>query len=172
RMALNAPDRAPVFAEIALISSHAPWTPIAELVDWDEIGDGTIFDVQAQSGDAPEVVWRDRDRVRDQFRQSIDYSLRTVASFLGRLDGPPPLIVILGDHQPATFVSGNETDRSVPIHVISDRATLNAIDGWAFSEGAVPGDDAPVWRMDEFRKRFVDTFSTPRPQDGQSNEPA
>jgi hypothetical protein len=171
RLALKKPDRAPVFAEIALISSHAPWTPIPELVDWDEVGDGTIFNGQAQSGDTPEVVWRDRDRVRDQFRQSIDYSLRTVASFLDRLKGPPPLIVVLGDHQPATFVSGSETNRDVPIHVISDRDTLNAIEGWAFSEGAVPGDDAPVWRMDAFRKRFVDAFSAPLPQDGQSDEP-
>ncbi|MHB2267358.1 alkaline phosphatase family protein [Aliihoeflea sp. PC F10.4] len=171
RLALKQPDRAPVFAEIALISSHAPWTPIPEPVDWDAIGDGRIFDVQAQSGDTPEMVWRDRDRVRDQFRQSINYSLRTVASFLDRLDGPPPLIVVLGDHQPATFVSGSETNRDVPIHIISDHATLNAIEGWAFSEGAVPADDAPVWRMDAFRKRFVDAFSTPLPQDGQANEP-
>ena len=171
-LVLNEPERAPVFAEIALISSHAPWTPIPELVDWDAIGDGTIFNAQAQSGDTPEVVWRDRDRVRDQFRQSIDYSLRTVSSFLDRLDGQPPLIVILGDHQPATFVSGSETDRDVPIHIISDRETLNAIGDWAFSQGAVPGDNAPVWRMDEFRKRFVDTFSTPTRQDGQSHEPA
>jgi len=35
----------------------------------------------------------------------------------------------------------------------------------------VPADDAPVWRMDAFRKRFVDAFSTPLPQDGQANEP-
>lgn len=172
RLALKEPGRAPVFAEIALISSHAPWTPIPELVDWDAIGDGTIFNVQAQSGDTPEVVWRDRDRVRDQFRQSIDYSLRTIGSFLDRLEGAAPLIVVLGDHQPARFVSGSETNRDVPVHVISDRATLNAIEGWAFSEGAVPGDDAPVWRMDVFRKRFVDAFSTPPPQDGPTHEPA
>lgn len=159
RLVLKEPDRAPVFAEITLISSHAPWTPIPELVDWNDVGDGTIFDAQARSGDTPEIVWRDRDRVRDQFRQSIDYSLRTIASFIDRLEGPSPLIVILGDHQPAAFVSGTETNRDVPVHVISDDVTLNAIEGWAFSDGAVPADDAPVWRMDEFRKRFVDAFS-------------
>ncbi len=43
----------PVMAEIALISSHAPWTPVARMIDWDDVGDGTAFDAQATSGDHP-----------------------------------------------------------------------------------------------------------------------
>ena len=27
----------PFFVEIALISSHAPWVPVPELIDWDEL---------------------------------------------------------------------------------------------------------------------------------------
>lgn len=172
RLVLDEPDRKPVFAEIALISSHAPWTPIAELVDWDAIGDGTIFNEQALAGDSPETVWRDHDRVRTQFGLSIDYSLRTVASFVERQRRPAPLIVVLGDHQPAVFVSGDEENRDVPVHFIGDSATLDSIEGWSFDSGAVPGPDAPVWRMDAFRKRFVDAFGAPMPEEVDSDEPA
>ena len=35
--------RAPVMAEIALVSSHAPWTPVPRLIDWASVGDGSIF---------------------------------------------------------------------------------------------------------------------------------
>jgi hypothetical protein len=172
RLVLDEPDRKPVFAEIALISSHAPWTPIPELVEWDAIGDGTIFNPQALAGDSPETVWRDHDRVRAQFGLSIDYSLRTVASFVERQGRPAPLIVVLGDHQPAVFVSGDEENRDVPVHFIGDSATLDSIEGWSFESGAVPGPDAPVWRMDEFRKRFVDAFDTPMWEEMDSDEPA
>jgi hypothetical protein len=48
--------------------------PVPDLVAWDEIGDGTIFNAMALSGDPPDVVWRDRDRVRDQYRQAVDYA--------------------------------------------------------------------------------------------------
>ena len=33
-----------VFAEVDLISSHAPWTRIPRLIPWDDVGDGSIFD--------------------------------------------------------------------------------------------------------------------------------
>ncbi|MGQ2907767.1 MAG: sulfatase [Aliihoeflea sp.] len=174
RLVLDEPERLPVFAEIALISSHAPWTPIPQLVDWDAIGDGTIFNDQARAGDTPETVWRDRDRVRAQFGLSIDYALRTIASFIERRsqERPAPLIVVLGDHQPATFVSGDEENRDVPVHFIGDRATLDSIESWSFDEGAVPGPGAPVWRMDRFRKRFIDAFDAPAQEETESDEPA
>jgi hypothetical protein len=172
RLVLDETSRKPVFAEIALISSHAPWTPIPDLVDWDAVGDGTIFNDQARAGDSPETVWRDHDRVRMQFGLSIDYSLRTIASFIERRGRPAPMIVVLGDHQPATFVSGDEENRDVPVHFIGDRATLESIEGWSFDEGAIPSARAPVWRMDTFRKRFVDAFGTPVQEEVDSDEPA
>ena len=58
----------PLFAEVSLISSHAPWTPVAEVLeDWSAIGDGSVFSRWADAGDPPEVVWRDPERVRAQY---------------------------------------------------------------------------------------------------------
>ncbi|MEM9970018.1 MAG: sulfatase-like hydrolase/transferase [Pseudomonadota bacterium] len=151
--------RRPVFAQIALISSHAPWTPVPELVAWEDVGDGTVFDAVAQSGDPPEVVWRDRDRVRDQFRQAVDYSLRTVGDYAARFADDPPLMIVLGDHPPALFVSEDE-GMTVPIHVIGPANLVELFVDWGWSPGMVPQEDAPAIRMDAFRNRLLETFSS------------
>ncbi|MGB0498920.1 MAG: sulfatase-like hydrolase/transferase, partial [Rubricella sp.] len=155
-------ERPPVFAQVALISSHAPWTPVPDLVAWDDIGDGRIFDAVAQSGDPPEVVWRDRDRVRDQFRQAIDYSLETVGDFIARLDGEPPLIFVLGDHPPALFVS-EDPAMTVPIHVIGPAGLVDRFAAWGWAPGMVPAPSAPALGMDAFRNRLLRTFSGAAP---------
>jgi hypothetical protein len=152
----------PLFAQVALISSHAPWVPIPPVIAWDAVGDGSVFDAFALSGDPPEVVWRDQDRVRDQYRLAIDYSLRTVAQYALRQAGDPPLMVILGDHQPARFVSQSDSF-DVPVHVVGPPDLIARLDGWAWSDGLVPAPDAPVWRMDAFRDRFLAAFGAPAP---------
>ena len=44
--------RPPSFAEVDLISSHAPWTRIPQLISWDDVGDGSIFDrIPAEESD-------------------------------------------------------------------------------------------------------------------------
>ena len=159
RMEMNQPDRAPIFAEIALISSHAPWTPIPTLIDWNTVGDGTVFNEIAVSGDSPDEVWRDKDRVRDQFRQATDYALQTIGSFAIRHADTSPLMIVLGDHQPATFVSQDDLNRDVPIHVIGDPGLIAMLDSWGWTEGMLPASDLVPWQMNEFRTNFVRAFS-------------
>jgi hypothetical protein len=160
RRLLGPGPRAPVFAEVALISSHAPWTPVPELVPWDALGDGRVFDAQATAGDPPDVVWRDPERVRDQYLAALDYALRAVAGFAERRAASDPLLVVLGDHQPAAFVSGDAADPAVPVHVIGSPAALGHLDGWGWTPALVPGADAHTWPMEAFRDRFVAAFAT------------
>ncbi|GAB3674039.1 sulfatase [Salinisphaera aquimarina] len=155
-------DRPPVMIETALISSHAPWTPIPPLLDWHTIGDGRVFNKYADAGDPPEVVWQDYDRVRAQYRKAIDYSLQTLASFIATRANDDLVVIILGDHQPAPLVTGDNASRDVPIHIIAhDPAVLEAIGGWHWAAGMTPGDGTPVWRMDAFRDRLIEVFSRP-----------
>jgi hypothetical protein len=158
RQLLGPAPRAPVFAEIALISSHAPWTPIPPLLPWEALGDGRVFDPFAAAGDPPDVVWRDNDRVREQYRLSLDYVLRTVGSFAERRAASGPLFVVLGDHQPAAFVSGDDSGRDVPIHVIGPPALVARLEAWGWTPGLIPAPDAPVWPMSAFRDRFLAAF--------------
>jgi hypothetical protein len=159
RFELAAAERRPVFAEIALISSHAPWTPVPQLVDWGTIAEGRVFDEMASAGDPPDVVWRDRDRVRDQFLQAVDYSLEVIGSFANRHSENAPLLIVLGDHEPAAFVSEAPESFDVPVHVIGPPHLLEAVADWNWSTGLVPTADAPVWAMSDFRDRFLDAFS-------------
>lgn len=148
----------PVMAEMALISSHAPWTPLPTLVDWDRIGDGTVFNAQAESGDPPSVVWADPNRVRSQYLTSIDYTLETLGSYMARY-GRNTLFILLGDHQPASIVTGEGASRDVPMHIVTGNPDLlKRLDGWSWEKGMIPQPSTPVYRMDEFRQKLVESF--------------
>ena len=152
--------RAPVMAEIALVSSHAPWTPVPRLIDWASVGDGSIFAAQASSGDAPEVVWQDQARVMGQYRESAEYVVQTLVSWVQAFGDENLVLLILGDHQPMPFVTGNTENRDVLVHLVArDPAVLEAVAHWEWSPGMLPQEGAPVWRMDAVRDRVLETFS-------------
>ncbi|WP_201744729.1 sulfatase [Neoaquamicrobium microcysteis] len=147
-----------LFAQVALSTSHAPWVPVPELIDWEDVGDGSVFNDMATAGDTPEVVWRDRDRVRDQYRLAIDYSLRTVIDYAARHAAQPPLMIVLGDHQAAGFVAQDERF-DVPVHVIGPAHLVDRVADWGWQPGLVPAADTPVISMGELRNMVLDAFS-------------
>lgn len=149
----------PVFAQLALGSSHAPWVPVPDLVDWDAIEDGRIFNAMAAGGDPPEEVWRDRDRVRRQYRAAIDYALSTVFSYAARHAEDPPLMIVLGDHQAADFVALDDRAQ-VPIHVIGPPDLVARVAAWNWTPGLIPDPDTGVIRMDRMRDRLIESFSS------------
>jgi hypothetical protein len=156
---LLAPDPRPNFVQIALISSHAPWTPIADMVPWEDVGDGTIFNEMAARGPAPKELWADRDAVRDAYRRSVDYTLQVTFSHVARLGDAAPLVIVAGDHQAAGFVSGSD-NMDVAVHMIGPPPLLERLDHWNWSDGLIPASDGPVRRMDNFRNDFLDAFTT------------
>lgn len=148
------------FIQIALGSSHAPWLPVPELVDWDAIGNGEIFNPMAAAGDPPDVVWRDQDRVRDQYRKAIDYALNVVFDYAARQADAPPLIFVLGDHQAASFVALDErTD--VPMHVIGPDHLVERVAEWGWTDGLIPDAGAAPRSMNAMRDLILETFSSP-----------
>lgn len=150
-----------VMAEIALISSHAPWTPVPRLLGWETIGDGTVFNEQAESGDPPAVVWADPERVRRQYIQTIDYSLETLGSYMARFSRDT-VFVILGDHQPAAIITGPNASRAVPLHVVSaDRELVARFAAEGFASGMLPAPDTREWPMEDMRQVLIDRFSGP-----------
>jgi hypothetical protein len=152
--------RAPVMAEIALISSHAPWTPIPHMIPWDEVDDGTAFTEQATAGPTPEEVWSDDASIRDHYRQAVAYALDNLVSWVRTYGDDDLVVLVLGDHQPAPLVSGDTENREVPVHLIArDPAVLQAVADWQWSDGLLPDASAPHWRMDALRDRFVTAFS-------------
>lgn len=150
----------PVMAEIDLVSSHTPWTPLPRMVPWNDLGDGSVFASQIVEGEPPVAAWSDPERVRELYADSVEYALGTLFSYLETFDRDDLVLVIVGDHQPARIVSGPDADYDVPITIIAkDTAVFASIAPWAWEAGVHPSAAAPVWPMDEFRDRFVEAFS-------------
>ena len=150
----------PLMTQINLVSSHAPWAPIPVMIDWDAVGDGSIYDTMPQ-GDPPNVVWADPARVRTEYARSISYSVQSLISYLQQHGDDNTVLIFLGDHQPAPIVTGEGASRDVPITIVArDPAVLDQISGWGWQDGLRPGPQAPVWRMDAFRDRFLTAFGS------------
>src|SRR5690606_13752881 len=110
--------RRPVMAEIALISSHAPWTPIPDLIDWSRVGDVTEFNQMASSGYRPDQVWSDLERLKDQYRSSVVYGINTLVSYLQEYGDENLVVMVLGDHQPMPLIAEGASVSDVPVHFI------------------------------------------------------
>ncbi|MEV7045601.1 sulfatase-like hydrolase/transferase [Amycolatopsis sp. NPDC051061] len=149
----------PVMAEVDLVSSHAPWSPRPWLVDWNQVGDGSIFAPQPGAGEAPESVWKDPAKIRDAYRDATDYSLKTLISFMQHYGDENTVLVFLGDHQPPV-VTPQGAVHDVPITIVAkDPKVLDRISGWGWTDGLHPAARAPVWKMDSFRDRFLTAFA-------------
>lgn len=148
---LDPADRSPVMGEIDLVSSHHPWAPSPLPVPWDEVGDGSVFEgtpTQPSSSD-----------VQTLYGQSIEYTMDTLVSWLEQQPDPDLVLVVLGDHQPHSYVTGPSPGHDVPVSVIAhDPSVLHRIRAWDWQDGLRPAPDAPVWPMDTFRDRFLSTF--------------
>jgi len=159
------PGHPPVMAEIDLTSSHQPWTPLPTMVPWDRVGDGSVFDPMPAQGLPVEETLGDTDAIRRLYGQSIEYSLQALISWVVNLHDDDLVLVLLGDHQPLTTVTGPDATHQVPISLVaSDPAVLDRIADWNWQDGLLPTSTAPVWPMDAFRDRFLDAFTTTEAQ--------
>lgn len=153
-------QRKPVMAEIALISSHAPWTPIPQLLNWQMINDGSEFNQQASSGYRPDQVWSNLELLKNQYRDSVVYVINTLVSYVLEYGDEDLVVMVLGDHQPMPLIAEGASVADVLVHIISsDPDVIAAIGDWQWTPGMLPAADAPLWRMDSIRERLLQTFS-------------
>ncbi|MDP5308196.1 sulfatase-like hydrolase/transferase [Paracoccus spongiarum] len=150
-------DERRLFAQVALISSHAPWTPVPRMLPWEAIGDGRAFDAMAAEGDPPRVVWQDRDRVRRQYRAAIDYALQAALDYAARQGPEAPLILLLGDHQAAPTIALDDRP-DVAMHVIGPAALVDRAAAWGFAPGLVPAPGSATLPMDAMRDLILGGF--------------
>jgi hypothetical protein len=160
-------------AEIDLVSSHNPWTPLPRMVPWNKLGDGSIFAPMARQGVSPGVPLLngfvpnglgDTRTVQKLYQQSVQYSLEALISWVTELHDPNLVLVMLGDEQPATVVTGPNATHNVVISIVAhDPAVLDRVSSWHWQDGLVPNPTAPVWPMDAFRDRFLEAYSTAAP---------
>jgi hypothetical protein len=150
----------PVMAEIDLVSSHMPWTHLPRMIDWATVGDGSVYKPMPAQGKTKAEVWSDPVQIRAAYAESLQYSLRTLISYLTTYGDNDTVLVFLGDHQPGPVVAGDGADHDVPITIVAhDQAVLDRVSGWGWQDGLNPSPSAPVWPMQDFRDRFLTAFA-------------
>ncbi|WP_070987503.1 hypothetical protein [Halofilum ochraceum] len=160
--ARRAADR-PVFIETALISSHAPWVPVLPVLEWERIGDGSVFKRWADAGNGLSTLWRDPAHLRRDFAGSMAYAVQVAGEYGARRVDDETLLVLLGDHQPAPLITGTGASDRVPVHVISgDPALVQAFVERGFTRGMRPPMTGPVPRMAVLRSWLRDAFGRDR----------
>lgn len=158
----------PLFVETGMVSSHAPWIPVLPILDWDEIGDGSVFEPYRLADHPPEEIWWDVEVLRSSYASSVAYSLETMAQFAERFLDDRTLLVVAGDHQAAPWVTGAE-GADVPVHVMARSSDLiDPFVAWGFAPGPLPEPGRPTHRMDTFREWFVRAFT---PLGGEATSP-
>jgi hypothetical protein len=130
------------------------------MVPWNEVGDGSVFDPMPGLSESPTKVWRSADTVRQFYGQSIQYSMQALTSWVTEANDPNLVLILLGDHQPNTTVSGAGANHEVPISIVTrDPSVLDRIASWHWQDGLLPGPSAPLEPMDAFRNQFFRTFN-------------
>ncbi|MDX2541631.1 sulfatase [Streptomyces sp. WI04-05B] len=152
-------DRDPIMAEIILASSHNPWSPIAHTIDWNDLGDGSIFNKIKKEGTNPTEVWKSAKSVRTEYRKAVQYSVDSLTQWVQRYGDDNTVLVFLGDHQPVPLVTAGSTSRDVPVTIVArDPKVLDRVADWGWTEGLKPAANAPEWSMDKFRDRFMTAY--------------
>jgi len=151
--------RAPLMAEVDLVSSHTPWAPLPRMLAPGALGDGSAYQQVFDQAATADAVWSDSARVKQAYADSVAYSLDALTSFVANAHDDNLVLVVLGDHQPAAVISGEGASHDVPVSVVAkDPAVLDRIGGWGWQPGLRPSAAAPVWPMDAFRDRFFGAF--------------
>jgi phosphatidylglycerophosphate synthase len=168
-----APSRKPVMAEIDLVSSHYPWAPLPTMVPWNKIGNGSIFDPMPARGETRLSILGSASKQRQAFATSIKYSLQVLTSWVTELNDPNLVLILLGDEQPASPITGPGASHEVVISIIArDPSVFRQIASWRWQDGLLPGPSAPLESMEAFRNQFLGAFSTAPAQAAPAHRPA
>lgn len=160
QLELAAPERRPVFAFFPTISSHAPFTPAPPYQpDWARVLTPTPYDESALT--AAYAVPPDWTNLTPSYAEALNYDHAVLGGYLRLRADRDLVIVLIGDHQPAAFVSGEGAPWDVPVHVITSRTdVLDALKAQGFRDGLSPSRPV-ITTMDGLLPKLLTAFSDP-----------
>lgn len=152
--------RQPVMMVFTTISSHAPFLPLAPYQpDWQKLLNAQPYGPpdapQLQQALARKPDWTNLSLA---YVESIDYALNTLAGYLERRAADELVVIVIGDHQPATSITGPDVSWQVPVHVITSNATIvERLRQQGFSVGLDP-ENHPLGPMHQLTDRLLTAF--------------
>jgi hypothetical protein len=152
--------KAPLFVEYALVSSHAPWTPVPVVVDdWAKLDRGRIF--KNSPGVRFPVSWTNMEEGAVAYAYSLCYDFDVMKRYIADRLKRDAFIVILGDHQPPGAITYDDPSWAVPLHVLSrDRELIDRFIASGYTPGMIPTDhDGKMRGLQHFLSDFLTILS-------------
>ena len=114
--------RQPLFVVFPTSTTHAPFGPVAPYIaDWSTVLDNPFDpdEVSRVLADKPDLT-----NLRPSYTHAMAYEYLTLAGYIRQHTGDDVVFVVIGDHQPPAMVSGLDASHDVPVHVITNRASI------------------------------------------------
>jgi hypothetical protein len=132
-----------------------PTPPLQE--DWARVLSARPFDaadVQRSITETPQ--WTN---MGSSYADSVRYAFEVLASYVRYRPDEHFVLIVLGDHQPAANVSGENASWDVPVQVVSDRPDmLAALQMQGFVAGTRPGERA-IGPMHQLGPMLLEAFT-------------
>ncbi|MEZ5741720.1 MAG: sulfatase-like hydrolase/transferase [Burkholderiaceae bacterium] len=156
----NGSDPRPQFMMLPTITSHIPFRPVPPYQsDWDRVLGAQPFDDADTARSMADVIdWTD---LREPYGRTIQYTFRWLTDYLDHPEVRGDLLVVIGDHQPASSVSGPGASWDVPVHIVTDNPrVLERLLAQGFTEGVDPVRHA-LGTMDRLTHLLLQAFDEP-----------
>ncbi|OHE68562.1 MAG: hypothetical protein A2413_12485 [Treponema sp. RIFOXYC1_FULL_61_9] len=157
------PAEDPLFVQFVMISGHYPFSLIPRrLEDWSELGDGSPFADPGNVHSLP-IPTGAATAGSAGYAAAMEYQLDVVSDYAARfLAERKALIIVVGDHQPYSGITGKGKPTSVPIHALSrDPGMLKPFLARGYTAGWVPRQPPPHAGLDTFLPGFLEDFTSP-----------
>jgi len=162
--------RRPLFVFFPTVSTHMPFRPIPPLQpDWSRMFSAHPYDaapLRAAMAKTPQ--WT---HLGASYVAAVQYFFDTFSKFLRRRPDEHCVVILLGDHQPASSVSGQGASWDVPVHVIASRpAILAALQADGFKPGLTPSSHT-IGDMNQLSTWLLAAFNGPTAAAGSTQAP-
>ena len=159
--------RRPLFVFFPTITTHVPFVPTPPYQpDWSRIL--TVSPYDAKDLDQAWSDYPDWMNLGPSYVKALSYAYATIGGYLRLRADRDFVVLLIGDHQPPSLVSGDGATWDVPVHVIANRrAVLDRLLHHRFvARLALP--ELAVARMDTLLPILLDAFGDgahPGPKD-------
>jgi hypothetical protein len=155
--------KGPLFVQFVMISGHYPFSLIPRLFeDWSALGDGSLYAREGSVRRMP-VPPGAATAGAPGYAAAMEYQLEVASEYAVRfLSARRALIVVVGDHQPYSGITGQGKTHSVPIHVWSREPwLLEPFLRRGYTPGLVPRQSPPHAGLESFWPGLLQDFSPP-----------
>jgi len=129
--------------------------------DWSQVQNTAVF---ANHQKSFPVGWSNLGDGGPAYGHSIVYDFEVIRRYLLQRLTRNTLVIILGDHQPAGSVTGNDPSWAVPVHILSrDPALIDRFVAAGYAGGMTPPANRTVQGLEAFFTELVGRLSAQSP---------